>query len=251
MNTHWSTPKTNVLAGLNCLRKALASGENARLIRAKNEDCAYPIKVRNSITDFRAYEFSVGLMKTRHQILEDEKMEGFNTHLTLNYKNCYGTQEAVDHYYETGLLSTDNFKGIGRSHLVKIEDLVRFHACQPNCEAKAYANIFAEQYFGTDTGGETHFYDHFRLKQEHSVYTIKRFKRKLWVVQLLTPFVNEPKPRTPFMVHVLNVLAYPFKFIPKKSVLRMKEYKCVTFRVGDVTNGFSLEFHIPKKFSFN
>ena len=249
MNTNWSTPKRTLIAGINCLRKALASGENARLVRAKNEDCSYPIKVRNSITDFRAYEFSIGLLKTRSQILADDRMPEFEKHLTLNYKTCYGSERAVKRYYETGLLNKGNFKGMGRAHLVAVEDLVMFWANQPRKKDKEYAQMFASQYFEGTTGDETHFYDHYRLKREHSVYTISRFKRKLWVVELLKD--DAAKPRTPVLVHVLNVLAYPLKFIPQRSVLRMDEYKCVTFRIGAVIHGLSVEFHIPKKFSFN
>ena len=245
---NWTTPKRNILAGIWDLRSALAAGMNARLIRARNEDCSYPIKVRNSITDFRAYEFSVGLLKSRTSIINDIRMPAFEKYLSLNYKACFGTQEAVDRYYEKGLLSPDNFKGIGRSHLVAVKDLVAFHACLPDKHSKDYAKMFADQYYEERTADETHFYDHYRLKREHDIYTIQRFKRKVWVVELLRE--SEPKARVPWTVKVLNVICYPLKYVPKKSVLRMDEYKCVTFRIGAVTSGLSVEFHIPKKFSF-
>jgi hypothetical protein len=77
---------------------------------------------------------------------------------------------------------------------------------------------------------------------------IKTFKRNLWVVQLLNN--NQPKPKTPLLVYILNWIIYPMKFIPKKSVLNMKNYKKITFSIGSVMNGFSVEFNIPKKFSF-
>jgi hypothetical protein len=75
----------------------------------------------------------------------------------------------------------------------------------------------------------------------------KEFKHRVWVVVL---YYNHPRYRAPLMVKALNVLLYPLKYWPEKSVLRMPEYKCVTFRVGSVVNGFSVEFQIPKKFSF-
>jgi hypothetical protein len=75
----------------------------------------------------------------------------------------------------------------------------------------------------------------------------REFKHRVWVVVL---YYNHPKYRAPLLVKLLNVLLYPLKYWPEKRVLRMPEYKCVTFRVGDVTNGFAVEFHIPKKFSF-
>jgi hypothetical protein len=250
MNTNWSTPKKNIIAGINDLRRALAAGQQARLIRARNEDCAYPIKQKNSITDFRAYEFSVGLLKTRKLIASDDRMPEFQKYLALNYKTCYGTEEAVNRYYETGKLSPDNFKGMGRSHLVKVEDMVRWLTIIGNTDL---AQMYKQQYFDAQTGDETHFFDHYRLKREHDIYTIKRLKRKLWVVELLKD--SEPKARIPWYHKlppvILRALVYPLKFVPRRSVLRMPEYKVVTYRVGDVINGFSVEFHVPKKFGFN
>ena len=130
-NTNWSKPRTNIISGLNCLRGALASGENARLERRWNKDCAYPIRVN------------------------------------------------------------------------------------PN------------------------------LPWDNQVSKV--FKKKVWVVVL---YYNHKKYRVPVFVHVLNVLAYPLKFVPKRSVLKMDEYRCVTYRIGDVINGISVEFHLPKKFAF-
>ena len=245
INTNWSSPKRNIFAAMLLLRTALAAGQNARLIRARNEDCKYPIKVKNSITDFRAYEFSVGLLRTRAGIISDERMPAFEKYLSLNYKTCYGTQEAVERYYETGYLCPDNFKGQGRSHLVAVKDMVHFLITTGDADR---AEMFRSQYFEESTGNETHFFDLYRLGKEHSIYTVSRFKHKLWVVELLKD--DAPKTRIPVLVYVLNFILYPLKYVPQKSVLKMNEYRCVTYRVGAVTNGFSIEFHIPKKFGF-
>jgi hypothetical protein len=130
-NTNWTSPKTNIFAGMNALRGALASGENAKLERYWNEDCAYPIR-------------------------ENPKAP---------------------------------------------------------------------------------------WKEQVS----KKFKHKVWVVVL---YYNHKPFKAPFLVHVLNVLAYPLKFIPRRSVLQMDEYTNYTFRVGDVIHGYAVEFQIPKKFKF-
>ena len=129
--TNWSTPNTNLISGMNSLRHALASGENARLEKRWNHECSYPIRVN------------------------------------------------------------------------------------PNVPWKEQVS--------------------------------KNFRRKLWVVIL---YYNHEKFETPRLVNILNVLAYPLKFIPKKSVLRMDEYTIYTFRIGSVINGYEVEFQIPKKFSF-
>jgi len=130
--TNWSHPRTNIFSGLNCLRTALASGNNAKLERHWNQTCDYPIRVNDKLP----------------------------------------------------------------------------------------------------------------WKDQVS----KEFKRKVWVV---VTYYNHKKYRVPVFVHVLNILAYPLKFVPERNVLKMDTYKCVTYRVGDVTNGFAIEFHIPKKFNFN
>jgi hypothetical protein len=130
-NTNWSSPTTNIFKGLNLLRRALNSGENAKLERRKNEECAYPIRINPNLP--------------------------------------------------------------WRDQVSKV------------------------------------------------------FKHKVWVVVL---YYNYPKVKVPFMVHVLNVLAYPLKFVPERSVLRMPEYTNYSFRIGAVVHGFCVEFQIPKKFSF-
>lgn len=247
MNTNWSSPKTNILAAMLDLRSALASGYNAKLIKARNEECQHPIRVKKEDKDFRNFEFSIGYGSSVNKIKADTTMSEFEKYLALNYINCYGTEEAVKRYYETGELSEDNFKGIGRSHLVKASDRIEF------IEKNLYesggdvqiAEMVKRQYLAPEhLHDECHLFSFFRYKHG-SEWSTKKFKRKLWVVT----FTND-KPYVPFFIKVLNVILYPLKFIPKKSVLKMNNYKRVTYRIGDVTNGFSIEFHIPKKFSF-
>ena len=244
-NTNWSTPKKNLIAGINELRKALASGSNARLIKMRNEDCNYPIKIKNSNENFRAYEFTTGFQRSKNEILADKSMSEFQKYLSLNYKTCYGTQEAVNKYYDTGFLSLDNFKGIGVSHLVAVKDLIFFHQLKDN---KQFVNSY--QHFINGDADEKQFFDNFRLKQEHSRFTIKSFKRKLWVIELLDDNISKLPWTHLVMVNILRALVYPFKFIPRRSVLRMDKYKVITYRIGDVVNGLSIEIHVPKKFSF-
>jgi len=248
MNTNWSKPKRNIFAGLNDLRKALAAGCNARLIRMRNEDCAYPIRVRKHDMDFRNYEFSVGYMQTRSDILRDPDMDDIHKHLTLNYKTCYGSPEAVRKYYENGCLSPDNFRGMGTAHLVRVEDMVRWLTIIGDTDR---AQMFRDQYLSTDKCNDRHFWDFYRYRHG-SEFAPREFKRKLWVVELLSK--DSDKARLPWYhklpVVILRALVYPLKYIPKRSVLRMDEYRIVTYRIGDVTNGLGIDIHVPKKFGF-
>ena len=109
MNTNWTTPKTNFFAGMNDLRKALASGMNARLVRALNQECAYPIKVKNHNLDFRCYEGSISYASTRQKIEARTDMSDFEKHLSLNYVQAFGTPEAMENYYDGGAVCADNF----------------------------------------------------------------------------------------------------------------------------------------------
>ena len=244
INTNWSSPKTNIFSALWSLKGALSSGHNARLIRMKNEDCQYPIKVKHVDEDFRNYEFSVGLIKTRQEVIDDTSMSDFQKYLALNYSACYGSTEAVEDYYNNGKLTMDNFKGMGRSHLVKVDDIIRFYTTHPDPEIQKRAESYIYQYKDPKSNYRG-FYDFYRYKHG-SPWAVKTFKRKLWVVELL-----DGKPsRIPAAIKVLNVISYPLKFIPERRVLKMPQYTNYSFRIGSVVNGFEIEFQVPKKFSF-
>ncbi len=245
MNTNYSTPNRTLIAALNTLRKALASGHRAKLVKARNEDCKFPIQTRLHDTDFRNYESSGGHAASRRGIKEDDSMTDFQKHLSLNYVTCFGTPEAMEQYYNGSKLTPDNHKGVGCSHLVLVDDLITMlleSGHKPNS-----VGMYQRQYIIDGCDDVQHFYNFYQYKHG-SMYVAKEFKRRVWVVVLLKD--NENTPRTPVLVHVLNVLAVPLKFVPQRSVLKMDDYKCVTYRIGSVVNGFSVEFNIPKKFSF-
>lgn len=183
MNTNWSTPKTNIIAALICLRQALISGFRARLVRLRNEDCDYPILTKNVDNDFRNYEFQIGHAASRDTIRQRQDLTDFQKHLSLNYVTCYGTPEAVEHYYSTGKLSPENNEGIGRSHLVKATDLITLLLEQ---QERQRASLYQRQYTNQGNGADStmHMYCFYRYKHG-SPYAVKKFRRKLWVVELL------------------------------------------------------------------
>jgi len=236
--TNWSTPRTNIFSGMNSLRECLSSGSNAVLIKAWNEECEHPISISNPTKDIKNWEFSYGTLSSENEILASN-VNDFNKNLNLNYKTCYGTKKAMDHYYMTRELSKDNFRGVGVSHIVKRQDAIDFWTAEGEPEN-------AEK-FTTKKGDEKGWFDFFKLRSGWNVNTPKKFKRKLWVVQMVH---DDDRITTPILVHIIAALVSPLKWIPKKRVLQMKEYKNITFILGDVINGYSIEFQIPKKFSF-
>ena len=128
INTSWTAPKTTLLQGMNDLRKCLAGGHRARLIRAWNHQCEFPqlLDKNEQPKDFREYEFSYGTLRTKEEIRNDNSLSDFEKTLSLEYHAVFGTEEAMNRYYATGELSKDNFNGMGRSHLVRVVDMVEF-----------------------------------------------------------------------------------------------------------------------------
>lgn len=248
MATDYSSPKTNYIAALNSLRKALAHGSSVKLVRKYNEDCDHPIRILNKDLDWRAYESTGATLRTRSEILADKNMSEQEKDLTLNYHGCFGSQEAVDKYYETGELSAENLLGVGRSHLVKIKDIVEFLEKHGKPNDAERIGMFKRQYVTLEDAEQRHFYNTIRLKRDKDKYVVKHFWHKVWVVVSVE---KDENGKLPFMFKVFNVLYKPLKYIPQHSVLRMDNYTLHMFRVGDVTNGYSVDIHIPKKFSFN
>ena len=248
--TTWTSPKTNMIAAANDLRGCLASGHKARLIRIFNEDCMHPILLdKNELSkDFREYEFSIGTLRTKAEIIADTSMSEFEKTLSLEYHACFGNADAVDKYYQTGILSAGNFNGVGKSHLVKVSDMIEYLQRSTDPKDKERARLW---YHYTDQTDERHFYDTFRLKCAQ-YRTPRQFKHKLWAVEMLDKDTKALKQ--PVLINVLmsliKIIIYPLKFVPSRRVLEMGNYKVITYRVGDVTNGYSIDIHKPKKFSF-
>lgn len=248
--TTWTSPKTNIIAAANDLRKCLAAGNKARLIRIFNENCQHPILFnKNELShDFRDYEFSYGNIRTKTEILADTTMSNYEKKLSLEFHAIFGTENAVKQYYKTGILSEGNFKGMGKSHLVRVSDLIEYLQRSTIKKDHDYARNF---YYYTDQTDEKHSYDTFRLKSAQ-YKTPKYFTHKLYAVEMLeknTP-IRENLLAVRILMGLLTVLITPLKYIPKKSILIMDNYKMISYRIGDVTNGYSVEFTIPKKFSF-
>lgn len=248
--TTWTSPKTNIIAAANDLRKCLANGHKARLIRILNEDCEHPILLdREELSkDFREYEFSIGTLRTKEEIKNDNSMSEFEKTLSLEYHSCFGEQDAIDKYYQTGVLSEGNFHGMGRSHLVKVSDMVDYLKRSDDKKNQEYAKVW-EHYSSEEDA--RHFYDTFRLKSRQ-YRTPKTFKHKLWAVEMLdkdSPATIQPKLISVLMF-LIKIIVTPLKFIPERTKVDMGDYYWTTYRIGSVTHGISVEIHRGKKFSF-
>lgn len=231
------------------LQKCLASGSKGILVRMRNEDCEHPIRVKDPDKDFRHYKHSIGYASSVNQIKNNTNLNEFEKYLSLNYVSVFGSKEAADRYYETGVYGADNFKNQGFNHLVRVDDYIKFLEDQGDYQR---ASMYKRQYRAPEHVDDvSHFFDFFRYNAG-CPYSIKKFRRKLWVVNMTRN--DKVQPRLPLMTRILigliSALVYPLKYVPRKSVLQMKMYKIVTYRVGDVTNGFSVAFHVPKKFGF-
>ena len=170
--------------------------------------------------------------------------------LSLNYHSCFGEEEAIKRYYETGVLSAGNFKGMGKSHLVKVSDMVDY--LKSSIDPKDHEWAKSWEHYSTEEDTR-HFYDTFRLKNRQERIA-KHFNHKLWAVEMIkedTEVYIQPVAIS-ILLFLIKIIVYPTKFIPSRRVLVMDKYnyKVVTYRIGDVINGYSIDIHIPKKFSF-
>lgn len=248
-NTTWSRPKTNILAGIVELSNALSHGLNAVLVKEWNENCEFPIMKKNYHDDFRCYEFQNGHISNEIEILNHPTMSNIEKYLSINYKTCYGTPDAVEQYYQTGKLTMDNVRGMGVSHLVRVTDLVRLLK-QNNDDGyqDERIDLLEKQYITREIAKENHFYDFFKLSKGLSHYSAKKFKKKVWVVQTLE---DDEKVKTTFISKLALIFSNSFKYIPKKFVFKNENYTEYSFSIGSIENGLKIKIQIPKKFSFN
>jgi hypothetical protein len=234
----YTTPTKNFFSALNTFRRALAYGENVRLMLVRNEDCTYPIQKRVHTPD--EYTSSHGALYTENEIRGGQYgKDPLDLDLTLNYYPLFGKKEAAEHYYKTGELSEDNFGGVGYCHLVKRADIHAYLTAKGEPERAAMFLL------PTDPDKSCWIYP--AKRRDNAYWEPVQFKHKVWAVVLVDKGVT---PNYQRWVKIFNVLAYPLKFIPRRRILRMKEYTNYTFSVGSVTGGYSVEFQIPKKFTF-
>lgn len=233
--TNWTAPTNNIITAANDLRKCLAAGHKARLVRIFNEDCQHPILLNKNeqSKDFRDYEFSIGTLRTRAEINADTSMSDFEKELSLNYHACFGDADAVDKYYNEGVLSAGNLNGVGKAHLVKVQDMIDYYRKNKKKE------------------DERHFYDTFRLKNRQE-RQLKHFNHKLWAVEMIndnTEIIKQPILLS-ILMFLIKIVVTPLKFIPERRRVDMGDYIWTTYRIGSVIHGISIDIHRGKKFSF-
>lgn len=177
MNTSWTSPKTNIFAAINDLRKCLACGYKARIIRLENEKCAFPIREKDSDNNFRNYEFNIGYVTSVNKIKVDPNLNEFEKYLTLNYVSVFGSKEAAERYYQTGEYGADNFMNTGFAHLVKVDDLIAYLKSIKDYQR---ASMYERQYRAPEHENDVSYFFDFFSYNHGSLYSIKKFKHKLW-----------------------------------------------------------------------
>ena len=227
--TSWTEATLNPFKAVKGLVSCLQSGRNAWIERQENGKQDFPLVENNpDLSDISNWTSSGAYgcrdwEAEKKKIEADAKMHPTAKKLKLEYTTAFGTEKEYQKYLKTGKVK---FRGIGKCYFVKYEDLVKTRKEE-----------------GTELSSDFRF-----VLQVSPIPRYKRVvktKRKVYVVCW-----NNDKVSLPWWVKTINVLTYPLKFIPKRSVLRMKEYTNYTFRIGDVVNGYQIEIQIPKKFSF-
>ena len=95
-----------------------------------------------------------------------------------------------------------------------------------------------------DTSYDPQPYSFYKPKDGIPFYIPRELPKKVFVVHC-----NKSRKNVPWWVKGFAATTYPLRFIPKKDMRKMSKKTCYSLRVGSLSNGISLEFHIPKKFS--
>jgi len=217
--TNWTQATRNPFKAIKKLIGCLQYGYVAWIEIQENGKQDYPIYERVPLNNIDAWEssHSYGVSnweEEKQRILENKFMHPTQKDLTLNYRTVFGTEEEYKNYLKTGKIK---FSGMGKTFFVKNHN---------------------------DNNSKFRFVPYVTVKPE---YKNKIKKGKVFVICYYN--YNE-KQKLPFWIKLFNFLTYPFKFIPVFSKLKMDTYTNYEFSVGSVRNGFSVEFKIPKKFSF-
>ena len=227
--TNWSEATLNPFKAIGNLISCLRDGNNAWIERQENGKQDYPLLEENPDLSKIEYwkcsmqPYSDDWETTKQEILDDPKLLPMAKTLMTEYCTMFGSQQEYDAYLQTGVAK---FGGIGKQFFVKYDDLIKQRKSE-----------------GTEMDGSTRFYPMVSPIERYK--QVSKTKRKVFVI------VNDNKEaRLPRWVRAINVITYPLRFIPKRSVLRMDDYTNYTFSIGAVSNGYSVEFQIPKKFSF-
>ena len=227
--TSWSQVTFNPFIAFLNLISCLRSGHNAWIERQENGKQDFPLTEKNpDLYDIKYWKssgafFSPDWQKEKQRIEQDTNMHPFQKKLKLEYTTAFGTEEEYQHYLKTGEVK---FRGMGKQYFVKYDDLIKTRESE-----------------GIDMNDKTRFV--LMVSPIERWKRVVETKRKVYVVCW-----NDDKTKLPLWFKLWNVVVYPLKFIPKRSVLRMDEYTNYTFRIGGIVNGYSIEFHIPKKFKF-
>ena len=226
--TNWTSATHNPFKAFKGLVSCLQSGYNAWIELQENGKQDNPLletnpNINNLSTWKSSGSYFVQDWAKEKERIENDTIHPFAKKLMLEYTTVFGSEEEYENYLKTGEVK---FLGMGKKYFIRYDDLIKTRekeGIKLSDKSRYVLSVLPIEHY----------------KQ------VKKTNRKVFVVCF-----NSEKRNLPMWLKVYNVLLYPFKFIPKRSVLRMKEYTCYTFRIGGVSNGFSIDIRIPKKFSF-
>ena len=213
----WNTPKKSLFKALIDFINCVSFGYECSLIRIDNEKCNPFIKRKNPIlNNINNWSSSYGTPENRKELEEKKYFNKIERELTLNY------------YY-----NFNNYLCCNGHNFIFLPGKTR--GC-PKCGEVNYKQSCkikkrkkAESVF---------FYTHWKPKQGIPYYIPDNIG-KVWVIKMENKKVN-----------LITKILYLLKWIPRKSILNIGNCKNITFRIGSISNGYSVEIQIPKKFSF-
>ena len=125
--TSWTEATTDYVVALQSLISAVEAGKNAWIEIRKNGEQDFPIMIPNpALNHPKAWTMCYATKRNEEDLLNHRYLNETEKELTYNYTTAFGEQEAIDRYYETGVLTKENFFGVGICHAVKIKDAIEY-----------------------------------------------------------------------------------------------------------------------------
>jgi len=225
-NTNWSTATTNLFKAFKDLLDCLQAGYDAHITIVKNEHAALPIQIKNpALNDPMNWTMSYGAPAGREEIKYKKHFNDTEKDLALNWGFTFDAYVCV------------------KGHLFNSKQAGKTVFVCPHCGSReTKQNCIPVKLKEPE---KRTFYTFWKPKDNISCWVNKPMKERVFVIAYY-----EKNAVLKWWQKALITIVKPLSYIPDKSVLEMDAYRVITYRIGGVANGYSIDVQIPKKFGF-
>jgi len=225
----WSQATTNIFKAIRDLIQAMKHCPDSYLAYIPNAEAGFPNKITNPLLD-DPFNWTMNYGVQNPPGEDEIYINDTQKDLTLNWVASFGIKRSITRYRRYGILDKGLVKGMGTCFPLRKSDFLKLRT-----DLEPDFNLWTTHWKPLD--GIEYWVPNPKVKR---VYVVTN------------PGELDSCRQKPSWAAILLTLTLRWtKYLPVKSVLRMPEYRNITFRWGDVTHGRSIEFHIPKVFRWS